>query len=130
MAESDVDMAGDPAWFFTPTAPSAEDGVLVANGIDADSGLPLCRMTTAEAAEIASQPEAGERLAKQRYGDAVEPCLGVVGGVVVLGQYQRLLVAEEAEDVVDRRLFLSRLLAAGDRRSDRWILPPAAWERP
>ena len=52
MAPSDIEMTGDPPWFCAHAAPRSEDeGVLYANGIDADTGLPLCRMTTAEAAE-------------------------------------------------------------------------------
>jgi hypothetical protein len=74
-----------PFQFLAKTPPSEDaDDILYANGIFADTGLPLCQMTIEEVAEIAAG-QAGSTIERQvsqaKFEDATVAHYGTVGDV-------------------------------------------------
>lgn len=73
-----------PFPFLATTPPPDDDEIVYANGIFADTGLPLCQMDVGELAEIAAGqaiPKAEQQQSRAKYADVTEAYLGAVGDV-------------------------------------------------
>jgi hypothetical protein len=79
-----LNMNPDCPFPLLATPPPDGDEIVYANGIFADTGLPLCQMGVAELADIAAGqaiPRAEPQQARARFADATEAHLGAVGDV-------------------------------------------------